>query len=511
MVLSSCLCGKAQLEIVSYYISKEHPEARFSWLVEGEYKEFDPKAKALEMPRLAKAPFTSRFFKEGDQLFDVSSFFDSTLVSWTSGFQAVLNKTTGRLVINGGAGQHHLMEYLFVNGVVPIKVHSTFDLYVFPPAKGLIEAWSSETLPKGWKRLKTLSGVAGSGRNVLLKDDLGELTIETESFAGSSESIIGVRWWFGGKLQIEGEKVEIFGHRGDVALSGVSRLHDLGSFGKAGKRLSLVKKIEVKHEDGTSMDDFILREIPGLPYHFKNTRDYFERFDYSLPEEGKGKNIRKWPVPPTFEAFLTDGEPDQLDSEEKEPLQKQLRKLGRGVDLKRLLAKQGVDFEAEDTAFLFPDGGVLIVQADPQALELVDSICLSAGQSVPPNARIFAALMEYAEEPKEATFPIADGRILAQWAVIGTPGRGFDLKSKSKGLKMDIEIEPQFGGLDRGIVEVRWNGKFKLDGEEEMMVRSSVSVKSGEAIIVSKFRHKEIWRAVILRAEQRSVYDEIPE
>jgi len=141
--------GEEKLVIASYYLSKEHPEARFSWLVKGDLEEFDPKIQSLKLPRLENRPFKSRFFNEGDQLYEVSSFFDQTIVKWAEGFQAILNQTTGRVVIRGSEGQHYLMEYLFVNGVAPIKLHYHFDFYVFPPAKSLMDAWNSTTLPSG--------------------------------------------------------------------------------------------------------------------------------------------------------------------------------------------------------------------------------------------------------------------------------------------------------------------------------------------------------------------------
>jgi len=357
---------------------------------------------------------------------------------------------------------------------------------------------------------------------VTKKDGEGEFEMVAKSFASSSSAIIDLRWWFGGELTVEGERVKIWGHRSEVALSGIARLHDLGSFGKSGKRMGLVKKIEVRHEDGTSMDDFIWFEEPKLPYHYRNVRDYYERFDYSPPEDGQGKNIRMWPVPPTFETFISQdggadsGDVDPFAIEEKNPPKKDSQqrnqmRLGRGIDMKELLEKQGVEFDLEDTAFLFSDGGVLIVQADAEILELVNAITIAAGQDTPPNVRVFIALLEYNEEPNATTFPVAESRLLAHGSVIGVPGQCLDLKSDSVDRRMDFDIEPQYGGLDRGIVETRLKGEFQLKGEKPVAIQSMVLLKSGEPTMVSKYRNGEKWRAIVLRAEEKSVYEELPE
>ena len=188
LAFSACAFGKGPLEVVSYYVSKEHAQVRFARLISTNPQDVysnEPLERMPEMKVLEKAPFKSRFFNDGDEIYDASPLFDPLIPKKTSGFSAVLNESTGRLVVRGEAGHQFLVKAVVVRGDVPIVIEGQVDLYLLPQAKDLSSAMDLKYLPKGWKKLRSLTVVGRSGNQVEGKAPSGDLKVILESFADS--------------------------------------------------------------------------------------------------------------------------------------------------------------------------------------------------------------------------------------------------------------------------------------------------------------------------------------
>ena len=507
-------------EPVSYYISKDHAKVRFARLMAVDSKDLDSTEELAEMPEmkpLKSAPFESRFFEEGNKLLEVSPLFHPLIEKGTPEFQAILNESTGRLVVKGSAGNQFLVKNMVIRGNFPIQIQSDFDLYLLPPAVDLASAANLEFLPKGWAKLKSLSGIGKPGREVQLKDDLNELIIETEVYADSRESTVDYRWRLKLSAEIQGEKVELESCASSAGLSGVSRLVDLGSFGIEGKRLCVAQKMGIQLLDGTSIDDLVWKEAPGIPFHYDDTRDYIEGWGSSFFESEAERSFGMWPLPPTFVNFISgSSEPVGADgdpfSEEAAEVSTDRFKKGPGgaIDMKELFKLQGVAFEKEDTAYFFANRGLLIVHAKPVSLELIGAICLAAGQGPPRWIEMFVGLAECPDEPDLDSLLNSKTKILAHGYIVSRPGQDGSYLLESEDRIVEIELEPQIGANDE-MIDLRAEGAFQLAGEKEVSLKTGVTLRNGEPAILSKYRHGEKWRAVVISAEIGEVLDELPE
>lgn len=507
-------------EAVSYYISEDHVKVRFARLMEVDCKELDSTEELAVMPEmepLESAPFESRFFEEGHKLLEVSPLFHPLIEKGAPGFQAVLNESTGRLVVRGTAGQQFLVKNMTIRKDYPIQIQSEFDLYLIPPATDLASAWNLEFLPKGWEKLKSISGIGRPGQKVLLRDDRNELEMEISVYADSRESSVDFWWSLKLDTEIKGEKVELKSSAGSAGLSGVARLVDLGSFGIEGKRLCVVQKLGIQLLDGTSIDDLVWNETPGIPFHYDDMREYIEGFGSSFFESEAERPFGMWPLPPTFLNFISSGSEPEGDAEDPfsedagEGLAGRFKKgPGGAIDMKELFKLQGVEFEKEDTAYFFANRGLLVVHAKPATLELVGAISIAAGSGPPRWIELFVGLIESSDEPDLDALLVSKAKVLSHGSISGRPGQLAGWRLKSEGQLTMIELEPQIGAND-DLIDIRLEGMFQLAGEKEISIKSGVTLKEGEPAILSKFRLGEKWRAVVISGEIGEVLDELPE
>ena len=165
LAFSACAFGKGPLEVVSYYVSKEHAQVRFARLISTNPQDVysnEPLERMPEMKVLEKAPFKSRFFNDGDEIYDASPLFDPLIPEKTSGFSAVLNKSAGRLVVRGKAGHQFLVKAVLVRRDVPVQVRGKFDVYLLPPGEDVMSVSNLEFLPKGWRKLSSSTEIGYS-------------------------------------------------------------------------------------------------------------------------------------------------------------------------------------------------------------------------------------------------------------------------------------------------------------------------------------------------------------
>jgi hypothetical protein len=148
------------LAIVSYHISKDEPVEALVKLVavkEGDPFSGEAQPELPEIERLWKAPFESRFISEGDVLWEATRYFDWIAKIGRSGFHAVLNETTGRLVVRGSEEQLNLVKGSVFSGDRPMKAVLEFDLYQIPSANTLKEIWNFDRLPNEAEKISSLS------------------------------------------------------------------------------------------------------------------------------------------------------------------------------------------------------------------------------------------------------------------------------------------------------------------------------------------------------------------
>ena len=506
LAFSACAFGKGPLEVVSYYVSKEHAQVRFARLISTNPQDVysnEPLERMPEMKVLEKAPFKSRFFNDGDEIYDASPLFDPLIPKKTSGFSAVLNKSAGRLVVRGKAGHQFLVKAVLVRRDVPVQVRGKFDVYLLPPGEDVMSVSNLEFLPKGWRKLSSSTEIGYSGRELIAKDPQGELEVKFEHFADSSKSVIINRGRYEFKTKIEGEEVEISGGLPFYALSGVARIVDMGSYGKSRNRLCLVQKLEIVHVDGTSIDEFVSREVSSLPYHFEETRRHFMRHELSYYESEGEEPYGIWPVPPTFADFI-------LTADESKKIGKAIPGFGGHTDFREPLEAVGIDFKEGDSAILFPGRGVLIVQANPSQLELVHAVCLAAGVGPPRDIKVFVGLVESGSDSDIEKLTAPSVSLLAHGVASLAPGQLDIYSCKSAGQTSRFEVAAQIGARD-DIVDLRLEGEIKIGGDKPTEFKTGLTLRSGETVVFSKNKVGGKWRALVVRAEIREALDELPE
>ena len=277
LTLSSMLRGEEELAVVSYHISKDEPVATLIGLVaDGTVDPFSKETppKLQEMKRLEAAPFESRFLSDGDVFCDATPYFDWIVEVAEGEVQAVLNESTGRLVVKGSEEQHKLVRWIAYDWDGPGLFEFDFILYQTPLAETLKEGWSLKTLPVEARKIGSVVREGKSGYFYGWEHADEGLRVVGQCYDPASYPVIGYYWQLFGSIPLEGEMITIETSSSSGGIDGMRRLIDLGSCGSKKNWFFLEQKISTKSPDGVYSRDLILDEDPGrsrfMEYFFES-------------------------------------------------------------------------------------------------------------------------------------------------------------------------------------------------------------------------------------------------
>lgn len=454
--------------------------------------------------RLSKPPRACRFFREGDELWEATTMLLDAKLLGPGGSWAVINDTTGRLVVSGVKSEHdRIAAFLDQCRYQPVSIASQVRLLKVRGRELRGVEWTEELV--GQRMVEQLHEIAlrarpGQKGHAILDTEKAKVVFDLEPNVGANDDVIDQRIFY--RAEIKGKEPTTISITTGLTLWSDDTFYlEIGSRGDTEHTILLELKSRLQFLDGTPRSqgrDFEdPRDTP--PPRGKHADEEHSELVYE-----DGLAVRKWMMQPTFLEDIVDGgdgaEPDPFRGEGEASKDPPLHEappeivLPEGIagvtetdivhDVGELIQQVGVDIPKGGWAVYVPRTSFLVVKLDAQNHDLMEQLFAVGGLVyLPSRVRVTVSLIEWdGAEIVPGKIP-ARVRRLKKMAMVARPGQkavlihgaeGDEALSIREGLRM--EIEPNIGANDH-IVDLRLF--IESRGTSEAMMSTGLTLENG--------------------------------
>jgi hypothetical protein len=536
-----------ELEIVSYHVGKgmSPQELSMRFYFEGsdddpfdtggsfDSREVDEEGKWRlifdeEIVPLDGLPFKSRFFGEGNQIFDVSKHVNFGVGVLTPESQVILNETTGKIVVKAPEMTLMLLTDFFRQVDRPVVAILDLAIYEIPVADLEGEKKKLTRIPHGRNALSEIQLTSRSGAMEIAEG--GEFKVTWEPGFGRDLKIVDSRIEFGGVVKDSAREVAFSWKTGTTTFAGIPFVTELGSLGDSEKALLLSVLTTIRMIDGTALGDLVVGEDDG--------RSAFERFsngnrsNWRSISKGGGKVLTTFRPSYNFFQFIrinaggsggveldpfadVGGEVDEsirrellLGEDSRIPIP---RAIGdRVVNLKPAFEAQGIGFGEGDFAVQNMDTGQVISLLSKTQTVLLDAIIWHCDWDSPTQIETSLIVLEGDREFGMDELTRKDVRTVSRLGGVTRPGDSSSHSLRLDGHSLASKLEPNLGASG-DVIDLRLAFEMTRAKEVELKLTSGMTLKSGVPQIVKSFRDGENWRALVVESRVRGLFDDLPE
>lgn len=508
LVLLQGVLVAGELEIRSYRVGK--PVFMSVYRENGEFKgepdPFDTGAENFESVEIGRkidrAPFKSRFLKEGDSLWDCSKGMGILLGEKEWKGMAVIDEEEGELVVKADVRDHLEIAEVFEDSL-GFQIETEVKLYTVPGVGVASTLRSVDEIEKGGKLLGVMSCVHLPGQEFEARTKDGDFVIQGESQWDSDivESRISLI------STIEGGVCEW--KTGLVTERGMPSVVEVGSMD--GKRALVVVLQQSRILfDGGRLDDWILKEEEGA-FLREERLTGVGKFKFLESDE-----VRLYCVPPSLLDLLStsgggvgdEDDPFAVDTVPRPKMRKadliyqgshpELAKFRNLTlyDVTNLFRENGVSFRPGDFAVFSKRTSTLAVKVSKGNLDLVEGIRCTTGPNLPRMVRLGIARVEAVEKIDRVGLRTGRYELKEKIGMVVLPG----LTGTTRiGKELVAEAETQIDWRDELIeisVSLAERGDLKMAS-----FKTQVVLKKGESAVIQQVRKDGRWEAWVLTAE----------
>ncbi len=455
---------------------------------------------------LAKAPFESPLFQEGDKLRDWSR--EVPKIWGLEKFEGELiwNERVERFVMRAEESVHDKFQEVMEEQLVQKMPQITVSVYSFENRP----EWRGETiwemLPEGGELVGEISWLAFEGEGNRVSTPGKKLVVEAE--LGFSEGRLE------GTFQVKSRIKEAeFSFKSFVdSAVGLPWVSEIGS-GDGKRSLFMVVGCEWVRSNGAAYDDWVLTEDGRSPL-----RDM--RLDHAEGYEVKflrtEKEVRVYRVPrgtldwlrrpvvlvhengePQEDPFAADGEVAEIRPSPKyegdHPVFKGMERSDL-VDLSERMRENGVKIDEGQFVVLRSSTSQLYVRLDPADVELLLG-CLKVACAGPPQPILLAfELVESEGQLTQEQIRNGEGKRIRRIVGKGMAGASMEV---TLGKDLLVEAEAMVDG-DEDLLQVSGLLSEVKKKREKASFRSALMVKDGVPGMVHEGRFGEKWRTWVL-------------
>jgi hypothetical protein len=534
-----------ELEIVAYHVGKgmSPQELSFRYYFDerrddpfgpeglNDFRKEDEEGKRRlfnddEIAPLKKAPFESRFFGEGDQIYDVSKHVNFGKGVMTSESQVILNETSGKIVVKAPEMTLMLLPDLFKRVDHPVVATLNLAIYEVPVADLEGEKKRLTRIPRGRDALSEIQLTSRAGGKAIAEG--GGLKVTWEPNFGRYLEFVDSRIELGGVVKRITGEVALSWKTGRTTFVGIPFVTELGSFGDSEKTLLVWTSIRVV--DGTP-----LRELEAGK---GDRRSALERFSTSMNPhrksipKGGGKLLTTFrPHYSLFQFFQKnswsneggDLDPFADDREEVDDgIRRELllvkdskipipRAIGdHVVNLRPAFEAQAVKFEEGDYAAQNIETGQLISLLSETYTELLDATIGHFDWRFPTQIETSLIVLEGDREFGMDELTRKDVRTVSRLGGVSRPGDSSSHSLRLGELSLASKLSP-YHGVEDDAVDLSLAFEMTRAKEVELKLTSEMTLKSGVPQMVQSFRDGEKWRALVVESRVRGLFDDFPE
>lgn len=453
-----------------------------------------------------EAPFESRFLKGERKLRDCSVRVGEMI--WKKEFegQAVYDGGEGILVVRASEREHRSLQ-MSLEHRIPTMIRTEISVYEMPGVVAGIRSPVWKGAPEGAVFLTGLSFLHFPGQPAESRGPDGDFSVELETQLDSNDGITENRM----ALKVDLPEVGFEWKTGFVWVLGVPMVQEVGSV-DGEKSVCVVMKQDRVLIDGSLFDEWVLKEEGGA-FLLDERLSAFEPMTHA--DDGAGNEegeVRRFTVPPTFEAFLSawiSDEEDPFGSAGDEGSRKngslvydgndpELVKFGNHLrDCQELLSKHGLTFREGDFAVLVESTSTLIAKLSEINFELLEGIVCIGGPNIPRMVRVDFWEVEGDAESGEDYWKAGEAKVSRKVGQILLPGQSATVRL---GKDLAVEVEAQVDSNDE-LIETRAT-LSELGGDlEKATFKTGMTSRSGDAMLIQESRVGTLRKAWVVRAD----------
>lgn len=456
---------------------------------------------------MAKAPFESVLFQEGDLLRDWSDKVGKVLGVEQFEGQLTWNERLGRFVLKAELAVHEEFEMAMEGRFVTKMPRITVSIHSFEKRPEWQGKTIWEMLPDGGELVGEISWLAMEGKGNRAVASQKKLVVEADLGFSMDERLEGA---FKVKSRLEGA---VFSFDGRVdTMVGLPWVSELGSL-DGRKTLFLVVGCEWVRSDGTAFDEWVLKEDGQSPLREERLRN---AEGYEIEFLRAEKEVRVYRVPGGSLAWLRqpltnlpkdengDGNPffdigkpvgirPSPKYQGKHPVFKGVDRSDL-VDLSPKMRETGVKIDGDQFVVLRSSTSRLYVRLDPKDVELLMGL-LEVACSGPPRPILLE--FELVESNRQLTpMEVREGVGKTLRRVVSKVPMGSSGKLTLDG---DLLLETEAISCDDGVIEVSALLSEVKGKREKPTFKSSLILKDGVPVMVYESRFEEGWWTWVLK------------
>ena len=525
--------GTTVIEVSRNYYFQEESEDGF--LMAG--KRYLPREEAakrkLALPQadeivaLERAPFESRFFGKGDQLYDVTKYVNFGKGVLSPDSQLIFNETSGKLVVKGPELTLMLLTDFFKRVDRPLMVTLRAAVYEVPRASLDEEKHRLRRKPNARKPLVDFEAKSRSGD--VSRSEGGDLKLVWTPGYGWDPLMIDSLIDLKGKVKTSAGEVSLAWEAGIISYAGIAQLTELGMIGNSETSLLLSVLVTTRMMDGVALSDVVLSEDDAARDEARLAEAAVRYSEMTTVRQDDGRVLVSWRLPYDFLSFLdpnplADGVDPFADSEEgveeteqgirrEELIEADAgisipRKTGdRIVNFRPRLEVQGIQFGEEDYAAYNAETKQLVAVLSEVQAELLDAVCRAASYTLPTLIETTFTIFEADQDFRVDELSRKDVKMISRLGGVSRPG-----DSSRSHLSLGAEVfDAEFGtniGASDITIDLMPRVRQSLGKKVELALESSLTLKSGIPQIAQKFYQDGKWKALVIDARVRSLMDE---
>lgn len=519
-----------KMEIVAYHVGKgttaEDLRDQLYWAPSDPFSDEGGENLRGEIKSLAVVPFKSRFLREGDDLVDFSGLFvDSPVSAGGDSLRVVLNKTTGKVVMQGSRRALLRIGDRGLSGLdAPIHVEVKFAIYDVPNRDLEKMRGLEEGLPRSARKIEEALLTVRPGDRGKLQTS-GWL-LECGPNIDSSVDVVDLRMEVQASFVIEEKKHQFELKTGIYSFDGVPVYLKIGSMGQQSRTAVLAITATGKLIDGTDSREQFLKEGEGKSAVGEVRRRLWDLYEEALPQED-GRVFKRLSVSPslvnvvrgfTEEELSSDPFSDEstLNSHTKLKSLKNVsplvqRRVGDELaDLRDLMERNGLKIQQDDFVVLNVEDATISALLLPDQLELLELLLRSPVPDIP---RHIVSSLTLLESDKLFTIDeIAETRVrrLNRLGLMGLPGDKLIGVLSSEGQSLDVTLEPHIGA-DASTLDLRLVYRYRIGKEVQLKSDIGLTVDQGKAVLIGQHQHEGKWRALLVEADYIGLDEELGE
>ena len=347
----------------------------------------DPFGGGLESPRAAErmkkwtrtAP-ASRFFREGDELWDAKAVLLKAKVLGPGGSWAILNNTTGRVVMSGGKAEHDRLGTLIqIQDEGPILLSTEASLLKVRCREMTGVDWEEKLVKERQvAKLHEIGVIARPGQKATteLKRDGTVVNLRVEPNVGADHAIIDLRMSYKAKFSGSEDPFEVDVSTGLTSYSEIPTYLEVGSRSDPEHILLLEVKTAVQFLDGTPKSKW--REFEDPKHDPPRLEVGHEHPKEVVMEDGLIR--RTWEVPPTFLDDLSFTSEDGAGERRRRPVFEApngIVGVAAGdtlIDMGEIMKETGIEIPAGGWVVYNQRTSMVIAQLDEENSDLMEQL-----------------------------------------------------------------------------------------------------------------------------------------